>query len=31
MADNKNFIPVSIDMDTLKNNPEIIQVRNAGN
>lgn len=31
MADNKNFIPVSIDMDTLKNSPEIIQVRNAGN
>lgn len=31
MADNKDFIPVSIDMDTLKNNPEIIQVRNAGN
>lgn len=31
MAENKDFIPVSINMDTLKNNPEIIQVRNAGN
>jgi hypothetical protein len=31
MADNKGFIPVSLNMDTLKNNPELIQVRNAGN
>ena len=28
---NQGFIPVTIDLDTLQNTPEMIQVRNAGN
>lgn len=31
MAGNDNFVPVSIDLDTLETTPELIQVRNAGN
>ena len=31
MVDQNDFIPVSIDLDTLQNSPELIQVRNAGN